>query len=412
MNNKRKYEELVIFTINYPYGNGEEFIEQELAIASKYYERIFVVPSKKHDKIRAVPYNAEIIDDLAGLVLKDQYILQFIYIFLYDLFLENNALQKLRAVKVYYRFVREQIEKKKIIKALLIRFKDKLKNPVLYDFWLINNGLAISLLKDLYDINLYSNVHSYDLYDFRWGCPLPFRSYIIRKLEKVFPDSAYGEKYLKEKISKKLHSKVELSYMGIIDNGIGPRPTGDEIIVVSCSSCSVHKRVEMIVDALSELKLKKVKWIHFGDGEKYDEIRLMATKKLKNIAYELRGWVKSEELIAFYKENFVNVFVHASSAEGAPVSLMIAASFGIPIVAFDSMGVAEITNNELGVLLDKESGAKDLSNALEEAILTKSEDLVLRKNIRDHWKKRFSINNYHRLHGELINPKVNQQHNN
>jgi len=408
MDNKRKYNELVIFTINYPYGNGEEFIEQELAIASKYYERIFVVPSKKHDTIRTVPYNAEVIDDLAGLVLKERYILQFIVIFLYDLFLENNALQKLRAVKVYYRFVREQIEKKKIIKALLNRFKDRLKNPILYDFWLINNGLAISLLKDIYDIKLYSNVHSYDLYDFRWGCPLPFRSYIISKLEKVFPDSSYGEKYLKGKISSKLHKKVELSYMGILDHGFGPCPAGDDIIIVSCSSCSVHKRVTMIVDALSELRLKKVKWIHFGDGDQFNEIRLMAKKKLINVEYEFRGWVSSEELIAFYKNTSVNVFVHASSAEGTPVSLMIAASFGIPIVAFDAMGVAEITNNELGMLLEKDSGVKELSNALEEAILTKSVDVVLRKKIRDHWKKRFSINNYHKLHGELINPKVIQ----
>ena len=54
---------LVLFTRSYPFGNGEEFIHEEVLQLSNYFEKIHIIPLEKTGKIRSIPLNHSIFDN-------------------------------------------------------------------------------------------------------------------------------------------------------------------------------------------------------------------------------------------------------------------------------------------------------------------------------------------------------------
>ena len=55
----------------------------------------------------------------------------------------------------------------------------------------------------------------------------------------------------------------------------------------------------------------------------------------QNISFELKGFVDNNELLQIYTDKCFSFFINVSESEGLPVSIMEAASAGIPIVATD-----------------------------------------------------------------------------
>lgn len=394
---------LVLFTLTFPFGSGEEFIEREIEIASEYYSEIYVVPGTIQGAMRQIPQNAVILYDIATAdPVKARLFSAFIAAFAKDVFLESNFFRKIRSTKTYFRYFRDQFRRYLAIESIYSRLNGKGTTLIFYDFWMINNGLALSILNARENISIYSNAHSYDLYDERWGCPLPFRSLIIKSLKKVFPDSAYGMRYLKSKISPALHEKVELSYMGTDDFGMGPIPVPGKILIVSCCTCAAHKRVDRIVEALSTLDNEGIEWVHFGEGPLFEQIKALAADKLVKTKYEFKGWVTSDTLNNFFRSNPINVFLHASEAEGVPVSLMIAASYGIPIIAHDAMGVGELVRPGHGCLLPTDATIESFAQVINDSVAARSCDVDYRQASRIHWRECFSLDNYHLLHRDKI----------
>lgn len=403
MKSERERRDLVLFTNCYPYGSGEEFLETEVAIAQKYYNHVYVVPASEIGAMRALPENVTVINGHSEWVNeRNPTIAEFTRAFTSDILLDWAFLRKIKAIKVFKSQYEQQFKKFCSIKRIMDEYQPKMKNPILYDFWLINNGMALSILGREGKIDAIANAHSYDLYDERWGCPLPFRSTIVKMVQKVFPDSNYGLRYIKRKLSPSLRNKAELSYMGTLDYGYSPTPSSNTRTIVSCCSCAAHKRVELIVDAISELDDEDLTWVHFGDGPNYELVRELAKKKIKYSNVVFKGWVESSELINFLKTNEINALVHASRAEGVPVSLMLAASFGIPIVAFDAMGVGELVQPNHGTLLPSDANLPLFAQEIKSMIDGRSLDETYRQRSRSHWQKNFSVNNYDTLHGEKI----------
>lgn len=398
-----KKPNLILFTLTFPFGRSEAFIEEEIKIASQYYENIYIIPDSRNGGERKVPSNVTLLPEVKIKNQTQSYLIRkFISIYLRDLFYEKQRLKKIKALPTYYTEFRNQYARYLKIRETLAGLDGDAGDYIFYDFWMINNGLALSLMNEIHRIMVYANAHSYDLYDERWGCPLPFRSTIIRSLVKVFPDSAYGVDYLKSKISTKLHEKIELSYMGTVDAGASIPPSKEKITIVSCSTCAPHKRVDWIVEALSLIDDLAVDWVHFGDGPLFEQVKALANKKLRNTSVTFKGMVPTEELYHYFSTNPIHAFVHASNAEGVPVSLMIAASFGIPVVAYDAMGVGELVNNEHGRLLSKGASISDFSEAIKDMVLGQACSMEFRKASRDHWNANFSLDNYHILHRDKI----------
>ncbi len=98
------------------------------------------------------------------------------------------------------------------------------------------------------------------------------------------------------------------------------------------------KRLNILIEALSKVS-KEAHWIHFGDGDLKDELTDLAGRILpENIHWKFAGYMDNKEILKQYKTMEFSVFVNVSESEGLPVSIMEAASFGIPIIATDVGG--------------------------------------------------------------------------
>jgi glycosyltransferase involved in cell wall biosynthesis len=396
---------LVLFTLNYPFGNGEEFIENEIKVASKSFSEIIIVPNSDRGLLRPIPLNAKIIkwSDLTALFEKPN-LFEFIKLMMFEMMLyKKYSSGRIKSILVAWNYYKQQFERSIKIKYLLQKLSNDDSAILLYDFWSTNNGLAITLAKNKYpNVNYIACTHNFDLYDFRWKCPIPFRNVCINAIDAIFPDSQYGANYLNSKIPDSLKHKVDVAYMGTPDFGMSPISTNEKIRIVSCSSCISHKRVDWVIEALSKLENIEFEWVHFGDGQLFKELQETAEKLLPTDSFKFYGWVTFNELIEYYQKNSVDVFVHMSNAEGLPVSLMIASSFGIPIVAVDCMGVSELINQKTGYLLPFNCTIQDASFAITEILNTMSKSIELRKNARQYCMQHFSLDNYERFYNEKL----------
>ena len=265
-----------------------------------------------------------------------------------------------------------------------------------YSYWLYDTALAAYKLNKLYT-NKYkktvSRAHRYDLYaDKNSMNYLPLRYYLLENLDAVYPCSEDGSNYLRN-LYPKYSKKINTSYLGTRDHGVAEMKNSNEYTIASCCHVSPVKRVDLLAKALKYLNESnlKLKWIHFGDGAGLDEIKKYAEENLTNIRIDFKGNVKNADLMEYYKNESIDLFVNTSSSEGLPVSIMEACSFGIPIIATDVGGTAEIVReNETGMLLDSDFDPKDLSEKIKKmAEMSNEEKLEYRKRCREFWKENF-----------------------
>jgi glycosyltransferase involved in cell wall biosynthesis len=139
--------------------------------------------------------------------------------------------------------------------------------------------------------------------------------------------------------------------------------------VVSVSYVKPVKRVLLIARMLQEYAEKNpnniISWTHFGDGEQYEELKTITNSMA--IKVKLQGMRSNAEVLEFYQENHVDLFVNLSISEGVPVSIMEAISFGIPVLATDSGGTKEIVTKNVGSLIKVDFTYPEFSKALKES---------------------------------------------
>ena len=142
----------------------------------------------------------------------------------------------------------------------------------------------------------------------------------------------------------------------------------DEFLLLSCSNAIPIKRVDLIIDGLSVIADKKIKWVHIGGGNELDRLQKMAQKKLggkNNIQFEFADILPNDKVISFYKEHYVSCFITTTSTEGgSPVSVQEALSFGVPIIAA-SIGELPQMVSDNGILLSENPTGEEVGRAIE-----------------------------------------------
>lgn len=379
-------KKLILLTSSFPYGNGEVFLKDELEILSSHFEEIIIVPKNPKGELNITPLNCKIWKHKNS----SYHFAFFKFEFYKHLFQEFSELRKSKnpitifKLKVAIKYLVNGLRIKKEIKSIL-----KLNsNTLLYSYWCDENAVATSLLKN--KLIKVSRVHGWDLYFERHPEGyLPFRSLIKNSLDFIFPISEAGNRYLIEKWGVN-SSKILLSRLGTIQkykNHIDK--SSNEIILVSCSSIIPLKRLDKIIETISLLKIKNVKWVHFGDGELRTEMEDLANKLL-NIDFEFRGAVPNSEVLEFYAENYIDLFINLSDTEGIPVSIMEAMSFGIPVLGTDVGGTSEIINNENGYLIHRDTSPTDIVNLITTYFMKSEIEIAdMRKEAFKAWKDRY-----------------------
>jgi len=185
----------------------------------------------------------------------------------------------------------------------------------------------------------------------------------------VYCVSGHGQRYLADGYPA-LAAKFHVARLGVHDpGGLNRGPSGGPVEIVSCSFVVPGKRLHLVVDAIACLLAADptlaVRWTHVGDGPLFDDLRAYARARLGARAQAVfKGYLTPEELRTLYREEQFDVIVNVSDNEGIPVSLMEASAAGIPMVATDVGGTAEIVNAANGVLIPADADVPTIAAAL------------------------------------------------
>jgi colanic acid/amylovoran biosynthesis glycosyltransferase len=246
------------------------------------------------------------------------------------------------------------------------------KYDVIYTYWLsaVTSAFSGQKLKPL----IISRVHGYDIYEERYKS-----NYIVgirntlQNLDVLYTISNHAIKYINSNYNHKC--KLVLARLGVASQVLTVGNLPESLHLVSCSSVISLKRVDNLLKAVLMVAEKnsnlKIKWTHLGDGHELpkikDSIRSMGVSN--NLIISFPGNYNHDEVISFYKNNKVDLFIHASETEGLPVSMQEAHSFGIPIVSTNVGGVSEIVVDGTGFLINSENTVIEMHDRINEYIL-------------------------------------------
>jgi glycosyltransferase involved in cell wall biosynthesis len=394
---------LCLYTAQFPYGLGEQFIETEIKYLAQSFGHIFIFPSNTDGLKRNTPANVEIIklnfekyNSFSGL----KNIGKWFFECLPDVFLEN---EKELTISKLIRAGFQANELYKYLKAHAL-----LEEVLHYSYWFDNWSLILSILKSQGLITHYiSRAHGFDLYEYRRkNNHIPFRQFQLKHISKLYLISKDGLDYIQHKFPF-YSPKYELSYLGVEnkDAFIPLVNLKQQYLIVSCSRLIDIKRVDLIIKTLALIKDLQIKWVHFGGGELLKKIDGVATHILpENIEWELKGQVDNINIYNFYKTSTVDLFINLSLTEGLPVTIMEAISFGIPILATDVGGTKEIVNKTTGMIISSEIGPNAIADNIKDVIKNYSRDISAKQKIYNFWDKNFNATiNYQNFISKILN---------
>ena len=237
------------------------------------------------------------------------------------------------------------------------------KNDVLYFYW----GKGTSEIVPFLKINKFNKIvikmHRYDLYDYANNGYIPFRSKLLSSDIIVAPSSDDGSIHLKNNYP--LHkAKIRTMRCGTIGNNIKSKKSIDtKLRIVSCSLLVPVKRIEIMIKACSLLNID-FEWRHIGFGPLEPSLITLVNEIGLKDKFIFLGKYNSEDILPFYTNNFIDLFINVSKSEGVPISIMEALSAGIPVMATDAGGTKEIVDSSVGLLLENDINPNKLANAI------------------------------------------------
>jgi glycosyltransferase involved in cell wall biosynthesis len=285
-----------------------------------------------------------------------------------------------------------------------------IKNSLFYSFWFYDCIFISWLRKRKIIDKAIVRTHSGDLYEEHISIKdkILFRNFQFKYLDKILPVSNMGTHYLKNRYPL-YKNKIEKSFLGSIGHGLNPYSTDNVFTIVSCASFRHHKRIHKIAEMLNMMDFPII-WYHIGD-ERLDSkdpkigeyIKNKEILKGNNLVRLLNlGEIQNADIFNFYKTHPVNLFISLSEAEGIPVSMMEAISFGIPIISTDVGGCNEIVNEKTGVLIPLETEMEEVARLIKEFKTSEKNTENYRTGVRKFWEENFNSDSNYKDFFKLI----------
>jgi len=330
---------LFLYTLMYPFGRREAYLEAEAQILSATFDEVIVLPFDSNPEFivgekRSMPHNFKMYDlygesssyvgskkDRFKVFATAKWKLNFLKDFRYQLSYSGEIARK---------------------KDILKQFHQTQEEGLHYSYWMNDWSTVLSFLCAEGALkSFFTRAHGFDLYEEREKLGYqPWRKFQLKHLNKVYTVSDAGRKYLGAKYPVH-NSKVETSYLGTADYGQSVGEKTDAYQLVSCSAIIPLKRVERLLEVMAHMT-DKIHWTHIGFGVDIEGLRRKAKLLPENIKVTFTGSKGHEDVMDFYKKNHLDCFLNISTTEGLPVAMMEAISFGIPIFATDVGGVKEM----------------------------------------------------------------------
>lgn len=411
---------LAVLTNSYPFGNEEPFLEEEIRTCERLYDEIHIysLAPLSAQLTRYVPQNAKVImiRKKMGCFSKLRAIMKLLCpSTINEILFVRHAFRytfKDAISKLFYNYFRFD---KYIVDCLM---NEDVNNTIFYSYWL--SHLAFGLYKyKLKNGNAFciSRAHRFDNFiDFKASL---FRREILTNLNYVYPISHEGIVEIENRIFPyidKNYNKLSLHHIGVdLPNFRNPDNASNIIKIVSCSFVWKIKRLDILINALEQIQDVNISWTHFGGGKDFEEIQRLASEKLGtkyNISYQLMGQTDHDEILRFYRDNHVDIFINCSDHEGIPVSIMEAMATGIICIARDVGGNKElVVNLHNGILLSADAGGNEFAKAILSYIEFEEQKLIemrdcAREKIIDEFSsplvfEQFHLENIHKFSENL-----------
>lgn len=393
---------ITIFTESFPHEKGETFLKGELEYLVKVYDEIILMPMgiSNAKPIWHKGTEPKISRETPRL----------------KILIKSHWRQLFSILKMERKATKNRIYLRKpiyFLKALVYALNKAYelnrvlpKETELYSYWYSNWTLNISLLKAILrpEAKWVTRTHGFDVdvQQVESGY-YPFRKWNNTQLNKVICISKYGQQ-LFSRDNPEYKGKVEVNYLGIGEQHFAPIPKGKTYIIVSCSSVISLKRLDKMASILSYLN-RRVLWVHFGDGPDMGRVNKYLDRLPDNIGYEFKGNTPNKEILNYYRENEVDLFMNTSKLEGIPFSMIEAAAFGIPIAGFNICGIPEILTKYMGVLLDETISNEENADKIKSFLLSAlGRDEKYRKNIQLEINRNLNSDTNYKKFTEIIAP--------
>lgn len=397
--------DLVILTNNFPdtEKKSEIWLLDELNVIYTYFNKIYLIPEADSKTNYKLPPNVEIVEiqNSENISLIDKW--NCFKVLMGDYKYYPTKIHFLKNLRYNFALLKSIQSKANNINTKLIKIENKI---ILYSYWSDNLATKAAMVKQKNNniIHFISRGHGYDVFEDQthYGV-IPFRKFQYNHLDKIYSVSRKGFNYLNA--NKKYNEiKNAYSYLGTLNNKFENNFKKNNVFsIVTCSFIRNVKRLELMPEILKHINFELV-WHVIGNGEDFDMLKEKCKIIPKNISVIFHGALSNQEVLTFYQNNSINLFVSLSFSEGLPVSMMEAQSFGIPIMSTDVGGCSEICNNETGFLIDKNFDAKNVADQIEQFKNSSKNTITFHKQCRKHWEENFNAEkNYKQFAGSILN---------
>lgn len=381
---------LVILTNRFPFDTGEEYLEAELPILAERFASIVVVPlmtTAASARTRRVPEGVSVVDPRAELGTLGR-----VREVLTRAPLEARGWAGLRglprlrrpdhaAFDVYF-----EARAQAALRAVLAhegRIRPAEGVPVtIYSYWFYLTarvGVALAQRwRATNEVRLISRGHGYDVNEAASAVGhLPLRRFLLEHVDALHPVAETTSRRLRREHPDHA-ATISTRRLGSARPDAPVRADQAARRLVTVSAVRPLKRLPLVADAVELLRQDHpdLTWTHFGAGRgRYARrTRERILQQLGPATVDFRGHQPNAAVHAWYAATPATAFVNVSTSEGVPVSVMEAMSHGLPVVATDVGGTAELfTPSMFDGLLPADLTAEDLAARLH-TLLTSSPD--------------------------------------
>lgn len=411
MDNMNKRPLMFISTEGYPYVNFEApFIEPELEELLKNYEVTFI--SHVHDdKCEKIQWDEKTGVKAFNINIKLNWFDRIKYFIRF--LLDVDGRKEIRLILKEKKNILSRVYQSAGFFALAVQnYRMMMKKKILpqneefiyYSYWYYYYTYSMTKYKNKFPkAKIVTRTHGFDLYDERYtGNRQPLKNIMEPCIDRIAFISEQGKNYYLKKYNLRDGFKYCVNRLGTrsvdFSSENQKKSSGKYFRLASCSSLIPLKRVDLLIKSLSLLD-EYIEWIHFGSGTEFEDLLSLANellKEKKNISYSIKGFTPNQDVLEYYKLNYINCFISTSSTEGIPVSIQEAMAFGIPVIATNVGGVSELFEDN-GILLKADPTPNEVASAIRKMI-------YMDRNLYQNWRE-----NSYKVWNERYNAKTNSK---
>jgi glycosyltransferase involved in cell wall biosynthesis len=373
---------LIFVSRDFPYGFREPYVEDEINEFSQHYHKVFLmVPflgaERRKEKIRKLPDNVVIIQVPTQRGFFSRFT-DLLFLFT-KLFWKELSFQRkehhLSINRQRFRDVLGYLGSAFYFKKILTKFLKSnhipFKKTTFYSYHLSEFTLAMLWIKRRHRVaGVYSRfILQDDELHSKFSAFQPFRRYILNKINAVFSVSNLGRDYLFDQAGPGAPPNILVHRLGV--RKVQPIVTSREngvLKILTVSFLEKHRRIALLVEALEMAEHLEIEWHHIGDGNDQQNMKQFAFNHLfnkPNVKFRFTADLNTDQVYEIIQQDRPHVFISLSQHEDIPVSILEAFSFGIPVIAANVGGIAEVLQNGVnGILLSANPTAAELVEAL------------------------------------------------